>query len=123
MAKARRASVTQSKLGMILYGEQFTGKSTMAMQLAYFKRPDGKPFRVLYIDPETGSIDDYLPDLEANGVNLDNIYIVYTRHWSKKSKSSLLSSEVWKIAIQHLTLSADNFESVADSPKTEFRKL
>lgn len=79
MAKARRASKTQSKLGMILYGEQFTGKSTMAMQLAYFKRPDGKPFRILYLDPETGSIDDYLPDLEANGVNLDNIYIVYTQ--------------------------------------------
>lgn len=79
MAKARKASVTQSKLGMILYGEQFTGKSTMAMQLAYFKRPDGKPFRVLYLDPETGSIDDYLPELEANGVNLDNIYIVYTQ--------------------------------------------
>lgn len=79
MAKARKASVTQSKLGMILYGEQFTGKSTMAMQFAYFKRPDGKPFRVLYLDPETGSIDDYLSDIEANGVNLDNIYIVYTQ--------------------------------------------
>ena len=79
MAKARKASVTQSKLGMILYGEQFTGKSTMAMQLAYFKRPDGKPFRVLYLDPETGSIDDYLGELEANGVNLENIYIVYTQ--------------------------------------------
>lgn len=79
MAKARKASLTQSKLGMLLYGEQFTGKSTMAMQLAYFKNPDGKPFRVLYLDPETGSIDDYLPELEANGVNLDNIYIVYTQ--------------------------------------------
>jgi hypothetical protein len=79
MAKARKASVTQSKLGMILYGEQFTGKSTMAMQLAYFKRPDGKPFRVLYLDPETGSIDDYLPELEVNGVNLENIYIIYTQ--------------------------------------------
>lgn len=79
MAKARKASVTQSKLGMILYGEQFTGKSTMAIQLAYFKRPDGKPFRVLYLDPETGSIDDYLGDLEANGINLENIYIVYTQ--------------------------------------------
>lgn len=79
MAKARKASVTQSKLGMILYGEQFTGKSTMAMQLAYFKRPDGKPFRVLYLDPETGSIDDYLGELEANGVDLENIYIVYTQ--------------------------------------------
>ncbi|MFG6379043.1 MAG: ATP-binding protein [Lachnospiraceae bacterium] len=79
MAKARKASITQSKLGMILYGEQFTGKSTMAMQLAYFKRPDGKPFRVLYLDPETGSIDDYLGELEADGVNLENIYIVYTQ--------------------------------------------
>lgn len=79
MAKARKASVTQSKLGMILYGEPFTGKSTMAMQLAYFKRPDGRPLRVLYLDPETGSIDDYLGDLEENGVNLENIYIVYTQ--------------------------------------------
>lgn len=93
MAKARKASVTQSKLGMILYGEPFTGKSTMAMQLAYFKRPDGKPFRVLYLDPETGSIDDYLGDLEDNGVNLDNIYIVYTqslgevRQYIKKVKN------------------------------------
>lgn len=79
MAKARKASVTQSKLGFIFYGKQFTGKSTMAMQLAYFKRPDGKPFRVLYLDPETGSIDDYLGDLEESGVNLENIYIVYTQ--------------------------------------------
>lgn len=79
MAKARKASKTQSKLGMVLFGEQFTGKSTMAMQLAYFKRPDNKPFRVLYLDPESGSIDDYLPELEDNGVNLDNIYIVYTQ--------------------------------------------
>lgn len=79
MAKARKASVTQSKLGMILYGEPFTGKSTLASQLAYFKRPDGKPFRVLYLDPESGSIDDYLGDLQESGVNLDNIYIVYTQ--------------------------------------------
>ena len=79
MAKARKASITQSKLGMILFGEPFTGKSTLASQLSYFKRPDGKPFRILYLDPESGSIDDYLEGLEANGVNLDNIYIVYTQ--------------------------------------------
>ena len=79
MAKARKASVTQSKLGMILYGKHFTGKSTLAMQLAYLKRSDGKPFRVLYLDPESGSIDDYVGELEANGVNLENIYIVYTQ--------------------------------------------
>lgn len=64
---------------MIVFGKPFTGKSTMASQFAYFKREDGKPFRVLYIDPESGSIDDYLEDLQKNGVNLDNIYIVYTQ--------------------------------------------
>lgn len=79
MAKARKASVTQSKLMMIIFGEPFTGKSTLASQLAYFKRPDNKPFRILYLDPESGSIDDYLEGMEENGVNLDNIYIVYTQ--------------------------------------------
>lgn len=79
MAKARIASKIQSKLGTLIFGEQFTGKSTLASQLAYFKRPDGKPFRLLYLDPESGSIDDYLPDLESNGVDIANIYIVYTQ--------------------------------------------
>ena len=78
MAKARKASVTQSKLGMILYGKQFTGKSTMAMQFAYFKRPDGKPFRVLYLDPETGSIDDYTTELKAKKKDMTfRIFILY----------------------------------------------
>lgn len=79
MAKARIASKIQSKLGTLIFGEQFTGKSTLASQLAYFKRPDGKPFRVLYLDPESGSIDDYLDNLESNGVDIGNIYIVYTQ--------------------------------------------
>lgn len=64
---------------MIVFGKPFTGKSTLASQFAYFKREDGKPFRVLYIDPESGSIDDYLEGLQKNGVNLDNIYILYTQ--------------------------------------------
>lgn len=79
MATARKASKTQSKLMTLLFGEPFTGKSTLAMQVAYFKRPDGKPFRVLYLDAENGSIDDYLEKLEADGVNLDNLYIVYSQ--------------------------------------------
>lgn len=79
MAKARVASVVQSKLMMVLYGEAFTGKSTLASQLAYFKHPDGSPFKVLYLDPESGSIDDYLGDIESSGVDLGNIYIVYTQ--------------------------------------------
>jgi hypothetical protein len=79
MATARSASAIQSKIQMILFGEQFTGKSTMASQFAYMKNTDQKPFRVLYLDPESGSIDDYLGTMEANGVNLANIYIVYTQ--------------------------------------------
>ena len=79
MAKARIASKTQSKLGTILFGEPFTGKSTLASQLAYFKRPDGKPFKILYLDPESGSIDDYLDGIESNNVDIGNIYIVYTQ--------------------------------------------
>lgn len=94
MATARSGSKIQSRLAMLIYGEQFTGKSTMAMQFAYFKRADGKPFRVLYIDPESGSIDDYLPELEENGVDLKNIYIVYTqslgevREYIRKAKNN-----------------------------------
>lgn len=94
MAKGRKGSLIQSKLQMIIYGKQFTGKSTLASQLAYFKREDGKPFRVLYIDPESGSIDDYLEDMENNGVNLDNLYILYTqslqevREYIKKVKNN-----------------------------------
>ena len=79
MARARKATQTQSKLQMILFGEEGTGKSTLAPQLAYFKRPDGKPFRVLYIDNENGSIDDFIGGLEADGINTENIYIVYTQ--------------------------------------------
>ena len=79
MAKMRKANKTQSKLMTLLYGETFTGKSTLALQLAYFKRPDGKPFRVLYLDPESGSIDDYTPQLEREGVDPENICIIYTQ--------------------------------------------
>ncbi len=79
MAKGRNATLTKSKIQMIVFGKQFTGKSTIALQFAYFKREDGKPFRLLYIDTENGSIDDYLEDLQGNGINLDNIYIVNTQ--------------------------------------------
>lgn len=94
MATARKASVTKSKLAMLLFGEPFTGKSTMASQLGYFKHPDGKPFKVLYLDPESGSIDDMLEDLGNNAVDLNNIYIVYTqslkevREYIRKAKDN-----------------------------------
>lgn len=94
MARARKAAVTQSKLMKIIYGQQFTGKSTLASEFVYFKRPDGKPFRVLYLDCESGSIDDYIGEMEENGVDLENLYIVYTqsigevRQYIKKVKEN-----------------------------------
>lgn len=77
--RARSFGETRAKIAMLLYGEQFTGKSTLAAQFAFMKREDGKPFRVLYIDAESGSIDDYASDMIANGVDPANLYIVYTQ--------------------------------------------
>ena len=78
MAKGRKATVVQKKLSMLIYGEQFTGKSSFASKLAYMHNEDGSPMKILYIDCEAGSIDNYLADMEANGVDLNNIYIIYT---------------------------------------------
>ena len=50
MAKGRKAKQAKTKLNMIIYGDTFTGKTTLASQIAFFKREDGTPFRVLYID-------------------------------------------------------------------------
>ena len=44
----RNAFSVRKKLRMLVYGEPFTGKSTIAMQFAYLKRTDGEDFRVLY---------------------------------------------------------------------------
>lgn len=76
---ARKASATKKKLSMICFGEPFTGKSTFASQFAYMHNEDGSPMRVLYIDCESGSIDNILDEMKANGVDLDNIYICYTQ--------------------------------------------
>jgi len=51
--RARNASKVQSKINMVVYGAPFSGKSTLCSQFAYMKTPEGKPFRVLYLDAET----------------------------------------------------------------------
>ena len=79
MARGRKATTVKKKINMLLYGEPFTGKSTFASQAAYMHNEDGSPMRILYIDCESGSIDNYLDDLENNGVDLNNIFIVYTQ--------------------------------------------
>lgn len=79
MARARSGSIIKPKLNMLLYGEPGTGKSTMALELAYFKREDGTPFRVLVLDAESGGCEECLVELEENGIDLRNIYIVYSQ--------------------------------------------
>lgn len=79
MARARSGSVIKPKLNMLFYGDPGVGKSTMAMQIAHFKRDDGTPFRVLVLDAESGGCEECLAELEDNGVDLRNIYMVYSQ--------------------------------------------
>ena len=79
MARARSGSVIKPKLNMLLYGEPGVGKSTLALQIAKFKREDGTPFRVLVLDAESGGCEEALGELEEDGVDLRNIYLVYSQ--------------------------------------------
>lgn len=79
MAIARSGSTIKPKLNMLFYGEPGVGKSTMALQLAYFKRDDGTPFRLLVLDAESGGCEECLAELEENGIDLRNVYIVYSQ--------------------------------------------
>lgn len=77
--KTRAASKIQTKLVILAYGATFTGKTTLGLQFADFKRSDGKPFRVLVIDAEGGGVDDAVDDLEDRGIDTRNIHIFYTQ--------------------------------------------
>ena len=79
MARARVGSSIKKKLGMVIYGDPFTGKSTFASQFLYMHNEDGSPMKVLYIDCESGSIDYYIDEIQAKGGNVDELYIVYTQ--------------------------------------------
>ena len=76
---ARKGKSTKTKINCLAYGKPFSGKSTFALGLMRMKNEDGRPFRVLYLDAENGSVDDYIDDLEREGINPDNLYIVYTQ--------------------------------------------
>lgn len=78
MARARKGSAVQKGLKFFVYGQQGTWKSSLCLDFARMTNADGKPLKVLYIDCETGSVDMYLEDLESEGIDLDNVYVVYT---------------------------------------------
>ena len=78
MAQARRGSQIQSKLGFLIYGDKGTWKSSLAAQLGDMKNEAGEPMKVLYIDTENGSIDDLLNYKASQGIDVSNIYVVYS---------------------------------------------
>ena len=78
MAQARRGGQIQSKLGFLIYGDKGTWKSSLSAQLGDMKNEAGEPMKVLYIDTENGSIDDLLNYKASQGIDVSNIYVVYS---------------------------------------------
>lgn len=79
MAFMRSGSKVQSKINAIIYGQQWAGKSTYAASMAKLKRPDGKPYRVLICDAEMGSADEVVTKLADEGIQEDNILLIYSQ--------------------------------------------
>lgn len=79
MARARSGGSVKPKLNIMAYGPTGSGKSTILLQMAYFKREDGTPWRILLIDNESGGADEVVEELERNGIDTRNIYIIYTQ--------------------------------------------
>lgn len=77
--KARKGTSVASRLNILLFGAPFSGKTTMALQAAYLHRPDGKPFRVLVFDTESSGTDEAIDELVKNGVDAENVYVLYTQ--------------------------------------------
>lgn len=83
MAQIRRGGQVQSKLAFLIYGDKGTWKSSLALEFAKMKNEQGEPMKVLYIDTEEGSVDDYLPNLTAQGFDIDNIFVIKTKTFAE----------------------------------------
>lgn len=83
MAQIRRGGQVQSKLAFLIYGDKGTWKSSLALEFAKMNNEKGEPMKVLYIDTEEGSIDDYLNGLAADGVDINNIYVLKTKTFNE----------------------------------------
>ena len=83
MAKARIGSAVKKGLKFFVYGKQGTWKSSFALDFMKMTNEDGRPLRVFYVDTEYGSIDNYLEDLESEGIDLNNLFIVYANTYAE----------------------------------------
>lgn len=84
MARVMTGSKRKGAIKALVFGDYGTQKSGFAVDIAKMKREDSKPMRVLYIDTEGGGIDQFhLDRLEDEGVDIANIFIVYTSNYSE----------------------------------------
>jgi len=83
MAKARSGSAVKKGLKFLVYGRQGTRKSSFALDFVKMKNELGRPLRVFYLDSEFGSIDNYLETIEEQGIDLANLFIVYTNTYNE----------------------------------------
>lgn len=79
MAQAHKGGNLGHKINMYVYGDFFSGKTTLGLQLAKLHDENGEPMRLLVIDCESGGTSFALDELEESGVNLDNVYTVWTQ--------------------------------------------
>lgn len=82
MARARQGVSVKKGLKFFCFGAYGTRKSSFCLDAMRLHK-DGKPLRVAYIDTEGGSIDNFLSDLEEEGVDLKNLFVIYTSSYSE----------------------------------------
>jgi len=78
MAKARKGNSVKKGIKHFIYGQQGTWKSSMSLDLMKMTNENGRPLRVAYIDTEFGSVDNFLEDLELQGIDTENLLMIYS---------------------------------------------
>ena len=78
MAKARKGNSVKKGLKLFAFGQEGTWKSSLCLSSLKMVNEDGRPLRVAYIDSEFGSIDNFLEDYENEGIDTENLLVIYT---------------------------------------------
>lgn len=79
MAQAHKGGKLNHKINMYVFGDYFSGKTTLGLQLAKLHDENGEPMRLLVIDAESGGTSFALDELEESGVEMDNVYTLWTQ--------------------------------------------
>ena len=79
MAQAHKGGKLNHKINAYIMGDFFSGKTTLGLQLAKLHDENGEPIRLLVIDCESNGVSFALDELEEDGVDLDNVYTVWTQ--------------------------------------------